>query len=593
MMKRFFIGFLSSLAAVWVSVILLMFLGIFFIAGLISNAMRGSEISPRIAKESILYIDLAANIEEINPNVELQSLLNGSVESSLILQPTVDAIKAAETDPRIKGIFIDAQGVSSGLASLKTLGDAIDSFRQNTDKWIVAYGDQVTQGSYYLASMADELYLNPQGMLDIHGLSATVVFYKNLLQKLGVEVQVLKVGTFKSAVEPYILDSVSEPNRLQMKEYMGVLWNDIASTMAKNRDMSLDSLNLMADSMLLTVSPEELVNRGLVDKLCYRHEVEDRLRELVNVDDDDPLPLVNVADYAFVAREKMERSAKNKIAVLYAVGEITESGETGITSDRLVPMILDLAENDEIRGLVLRVNSPGGSAYASEQIWEALETFKKSGKKFYVSMGDVAASGGYYISCGADKIYASPLTLTGSIGIFGLVPNLHGLLTDHLGINVQSINTNANGNFPSFTQPMTPFQQASMQNMINRGYETFVGRCAEGRSLSVDSIKQIAEGRVWAGRTALEIGLVDELGTLDQAIVDLAADLNISNYSVESFPRFTPTIADFLRGMRGGVYEATMRRFMGEEAYEIYRKARRIEEIDGLQCRMEDIIVTL
>lgn len=591
-MKRFFTSMLGALAAIWISVILIGILGVLTVFGIISLATRGASV-PEIKDKAILYLDLATSVKEISTDLDIESMLYGQQESTLLLQPTIEAIRAAETDPRIKGIYINAEGVSGGIASLMDLNKALENFKTNSKKWVVAYGDQITQGSYFVSSVADELYINPQGMLDIHGLSSTVTFYKGLLEKIGIEVQVLKVGTFKSAVEPYILDSISEANRLQMKEYMGNIWYNISSTMASARDLPLDSLNCYADSMLLTVSADTLVTLGLVDKTMYRHEVEDRLRNLIDIPVDKKLPLIGISDYYTAVKDKLTNEGRDKIIVLYAVGEISENGREGITSSRMVPKILELAQDKNIKGMVLRVNSPGGSAYASEQIWEALEQFKATGKKLYVSMGDVAASGGYYISCGGDRIFASPVTLTGSIGIFGLVPNLKGLLNDHLGVTTQSVSTNANGDFPSFTQPMTPFQQASMQRMVDRGYETFVDRCAEGRDISVDSIKTIAEGRVWTGETACGLGLVDELGTLDDAVSTLASDLNLGKYQIEVWPSQRLSVLDALLSIERSISSSVIRKAMGEDAYEIYRKAKRIEETDLLQCRMEEVTLTL
>lgn len=592
MMKRFFTVMLGSLAAIWISISLLFLLFIVGLGVLIASAFADKEV-PDITKNSILYINLGTTVGEIQSRPDLETLLTEGDTRMLLLQPAIDAIREAENDPRIEGIYIDAEAISSGAAALKSLHDALKHFKDNSGKWIVAYGDQITQGSYLLASLADELYINPQGMLDIHGLSASIMFYKGLFEKLGVEVQVLKVGTFKSAVEPYILDSISEPNRLQMKAYMGAIWNNMAEAMGDARGLTVEEVNQLADSMLLTVSAPDLVEKGLVDQTLYRHQVEDLLREKVNVKKDKRLPLVDIENYYDDIFNNLKRHSENKIAVLYAVGEITEDGSEGITSADMVPRILSLADDEDIKGMVLRVNSPGGSAFASEQIWEALEVFKATGKKLYVSMGNVAASGGYYISCGADKIYASPVTVTGSIGIFGLIPNVKGLLNDKLGINVGTVNTNRNGDFPTLTSPMTPFQQASMQNMINRGYETFVGRCAQGRNLSVDSIKSIAEGRVWAGVIALEIGLVDELGDLDEAIGGLVDDLGIANYEIDVYPKTKFNFWDLFTSAGAGISARVMRHALGEEAYELYRKAKRVETMDPVQCRMEDVELSL
>lgn len=586
MMKRFFTSMLGALAAIWISVSLLAILGFIGIVALVSVAMKESQ-PKKVTENSILYINLDTDLEEINPALDMASVLYGKDGNVTLLQPAIEAIKKAEKDRRIRGIYIYGGAISAGTASLKSFRDALEHFKETSGKWVIAYGDELTQASYYFCAGADELYLNPEGMVDLHGLSSSIMFYKNLLEKIGVNVQVVKVGTFKSAVEPFILDSISPANRLQVSQYIGTIWNNLATTIADERGMTLQRVNELADSMLLTLPASELVNLGVVDQTLYRHQVEDLLRERVGVERDDDLPLIAITDYYADIKESIFNKSRNKIAVLYAVGAISEDGNEGITSSALVPRILELAENDEVRGMVLRVNSPGGSAYASEQIWEALDQFKKTGKKLYVSMGDYAASGGYYISCGAEKIYASPVTLTGSIGIYGLIPEGKELLKK-IGINFSYVNTNANGDFPNLTSPMTEFQKASMQNRVNRGYETFVGRVAEGRHLSVDSVKAIAEGRVWAGATAHEIGLVDELGSLDETIEALAAECGLSHYELDIYPRMNPSFWETFTSMTGSVSETVLRKAMGEQGYEIFRKARRIEELQGIQCIMPD-----
>lgn len=586
-MKRFFTSMLGALAAIWISITLLAILGIIMLVSIISIALR-DQTPPEVKDNSILYINLATVIDEINPQANLQTLLYDDGMKVTLLQPTIDAIRYAETDPRIKGIYIDAGAVSSGVASLNDLVQALEHFRTHSNKWVVAYGDQITQSAYYIASVADEIYLNPQGMVDIHGLSSSVYFYKGLLDKLGVEMQVLKVGTFKSAVEPYLLDSISAANREQMEQYMGEIWGLLSTNMSRNRHIAEERFNNLADSMLLTVAPDSLVAENIVDKLAYRHQVEEMLVKKSGLSADHKPRLVDVGGYYAAIKDNITVSSDNKIALVYAVGEISDEGREGVVAATLVPHILQLADDKDIKGMVLRVNSPGGSAFASEQIWEAIETFKKKGKKVYVSMGNVAASGGYYISCGADRIYASPVTLTGSIGIFGIVPNVKGLLNEHLGITVGTVTTNSNGDFPSITAPMTPFQHARMQNMIERGYETFVSRVAEGRKMPVDDIKAIAEGRVWAGVTALNIGLVDELGNLDAAIKGLTNALNLKDYELVVYPNPKASVWDVLMSLETDVAGTVMRKAMGEQAYEIYRKAKRMESLNMVQCRMEE-----
>ena len=586
MMKRFFTSMLAALAAIWISVPLLCIIALLFIGAIVSIGSSGKE-NGTPADGSVLYVNLATTLAERPSNPDMQSVIYGIEDEATLLQPTLNAIKQAADDDKIEGIYIDAGPLSGGLASVYTLATAIDDFRNTSGKWVIAYGDNISQASYLVAAGASELYLNPEGMVDIHGLASNITFYKGLLDKLGVEMQVVKVGTFKSAVEPYILTSISDANRLQMQALLDAMWDKVTAHIAGCRGTVKDAVNAWADSMLLTQAPATLVRRNIVDSLLYRHQAEEIIKDRLGISHSKDIPFVPVDRYSDADSpiNKLYRSRNGKeIAVLYAEGAIAESGSSGITSDKLVPQILSLAENKEVAAMVLRVNSPGGSAFASEQIWEALEQFKKAGKPLYVSMGDYAASGGYYISCGADRIFASPVTLTGSIGIYGLIPNFHGLLTDHLGITQSTVSTNSFGAFPDVARPLSPFELASMQNMVNRGYETFVGRCAEGRDMPVDSIKAIAEGRVWDGATALEIGLVDELGTLDQAVEAVAEAAGLSSYTLVEYPDNKPNIWSILIAASRDLDTSVRRSVMGKEAFEVYSEINRISSLKGVQA---------
>lgn len=583
-LKRFFVSMLGSMAAIWLSAILLIVLGSVFVL----VAFSGDEEKIDVDDHSVLLLTLSGSVEERSVEPSLMDELYGNVEEVTPLNDMVNAIRAAAEDDRIEGIYIDAQGISAGIASVQSIQQALKEFKES-GKWIVAYGDSYAQADYYIASIADELYLNPVGSVDVHGLSATTLFFKGLLDKVGVEMQVVKVGEFKSAVEPFIRTDMSEPSKLQQQVFLDNIWKDFSTTIAANRGVKVSAVNMWADSLLVCRSPEYCVKHKVIDKTSYRHQVEELLKEKCGLDEDNDLRTVDAIAYAKVADIPHRDSEDTRIAVLYAVGDITESAQDGIASDRMVPMILNLAEDDKVRGMVLRVNSGGGSAFASEQIWEALQHFKETGKKLYVSMGDYAASGGYYISCGADKIYAQPGTLTGSIGIFGLIPCVKGLMNEHLGITSDNVSTNANGGFMSISEPLTPTQYNSLQAEINRGYETFVGRCAEGRDLSVADIKAIAEGRVWDGTEALRIGLVDKLGNLDECITDLATELDLSKYQVIEYPRQNVTIWELLFE-QPALADAAVKSSLGD-SYIIYDRARKLMEIEPKQCRMETIIL--
>ncbi len=583
-LKRFFISMLGSIAALWISALLIFGLIFLFVIKITAGDVT---VDVNVDDNSVLVFDLTGVVDEREVQTDFFDEMYGDAEHSLPLNGLLNAIKAAKDDKRVEGIYIKANGISAGTATLESLHEALEDFK-TSGKWIVAYGDMYGQADYYLASAADELYVNPMGEVDIHGLSATTMFFKGLLDKIGVNMQIVKVGQYKSAVEPFMLTEMSEASRKQQQEYLNDIWDVIGGGIAKSRKVSFEKVNEWADSLTMCRGTDYLVAEKIVDKTYYQREIETLLKEKCGIDADDDLKSVSIEDYMHVAEVPHSDSEDDKIAVLYAVGDITESGKGGIASDRLVPLIINLSEDEDLKGMVLRVNSGGGSAFASEQIWEALEHFKASGKKLYVSMGDYAASGGYYISCGADRIYAQPTTLTGSIGIFGMIPCGQKLLNDHLGITTGNVSTNANGDFLTFDKPMTPEQYAMMQNYIERGYETFVSRCAQGRNMSTADIKEIAEGRVWSGSQALKIKLVDQLGTLDMAVTDLAADLNLSDYQVIEYPRLNFTFWELLFD-EVELNNAALKSSIGAENMELYRQAKRILDLEPMQARMENV----
>lgn len=585
-MKQFFMSFLGTVAGIFVSGFLIS-IGLFILTvmAIVSSATH-SEYS--VKDKSILYLDLSREIVEQPASLDIMAKLTKDGPSADVLYDIIDAIDAAADDDRIKGIFIDANGSSAGTAQRKAIIDALRRFKKS-GKWIYSYGDYYSQGDYYIAASAsDSLYINPLASVDIHGLGGRMMFFKNLLDKIGVEMQVVKVGTYKSAVEPFILTEPSAASIEQQQLYLGNLWKDIRASIAKGRKVSADSVNAWANSFSFTFDATQIIRKRIADASAYRHELIDKLKEMTDIDKDDDLRLVTPAQYI---TSKPHKSHKTTIAVLYASGDITESGKDGIASDRLVPEILELAENDDIDGLILRVNSGGGSAFASEQIWEALGEFKEmTGKPFYVSMSDYAASGGYYISCGADKIYAEPVTITGSIGIFGLIPNIRGLVTDKLGVTTYPISTNPAGAQPDIFAPMTESQRAGMQSYVDRGYELFVKRVASGRKKTVDQIKAIAEGRVWDGREALRIGLVDKLGGLDTALADMARELGVESWSVERYPKTEDDVLTALLMMSDRMEQSALERKLGDVA-DIYRTIESIRQYQGVQARMQPVVI--
>lgn len=602
MIKKFIISFLGSLSALWFSLLLIVLLAVVGLVAGIASIGTGlkSVATAEVKNGSVIYLDLSGEINERKSTPSLTDAIQGEIQEGINLSETVAAIYRAAHDSRIAGIYANCDGISGGVASLQDIHDALNYFKSQPDKWVLAYGDNYGQGDYYTVSGANELWLNPIGGVDIHGLSGTTLFFTGLLDKLGVKMQILRVGTFKSAVEPYFLKEMSPASRLQQESYMGALWSAIKTDIAKNRGVKPETVNAWADDFTFTMQADSIKAKGIVTNLGYRHQAEQQVAKLADQEEFDDVNILTVgeyaaafdlSDYSYLPDVATPKKKDKAIAVLYAVGEISDSGKEGIIGDDIVQEINDLADNaDDLAGLILRVNSPGGSAFASEQIWEALQQFKKkTDLPLYVSMGDVAASGGYYISCGADVIYAQPTTITGSIGIFGMIPEIHGLLENHLGITTSTVQTNRNGDFPSLLNPLTAQQTAKMQAYIERGYDLFTKRCAEGRHVSQDSIKAVAEGRVWAGSQALNIGLVDRMGTLRDAIYGMASDLELKSYRVVEYPKTTSKWWEALLTM--DEFDVSADVAEGIKAQQAMAALKRLTETPTVQCRMETVII--
>lgn len=590
-MKRFFISFLGALAGVWVSVLLFGLLIVMMI-GVIAASSSASPEVPVVRNNSVLLVTLSGEIVDRQTPKDIVSEIYGESVDQIPLNTLVASIENAAEDNDIEGIYLDCKGISAGLAQIQSIVTALRKF-SDSGKWIMAYSDGYSQSDYIIASsVADSLFVNPAGTIDVHGLTATTMYFKNLLEKAGIEVQVVKVGTFKSAVEPFVLNDMSEANREQTNAFLQNIWSSLREEVANGRKVDTAAVNGWADDYTYTKEYSYYLENHLADAAMYRHQVDSLLAAASGLDEDETEPRFVAFDKYALARNLSDgkSSGKKQIAVLYALGDITEGASTGIASDRLVPQILDIADNEDVEALILRVNSGGGSAYASEQIWEALEQFKsRTGKPFYVSMGDYAASGGYYISCGADRIYAEPVTLTGSIGIFGLIPNAQKLLNDKIGINTATVATNK-GSFPNIYSPMSESMKGAMQNMVENGYELFVKHCAEGRGLSVDSIKAIAEGRVWDGRTAMEIGLVDNMGGLDVAVRDIAAEIGAENdYYIKEYPKVKFKWWEEMVDLSKSMKTRLVTEFLGEDNARFYTITRSVQEMSPVQARMDYI----
>ena len=574
---------MGSLTAIWISAGL-MFVLFFVFIGVVA-AMGDTESKVEIKKHSILHVKLSGELIERPVASNFWEEVYGLGNSTVALSEVNDAIRNAAGDKKIECMFLDLDGSVGGIAMRTDIVDAIREFKKSGKK-VIAYADSYSQGDYYFASLADEIYVNPVGAVDIHGLSTQNLFFKGALDKLGVKMQIVKVGTYKSAVEPYILTEMSEANREQTSLFLNNIWGTMTGTIAEARGTNAETVNQWADSLIMCANPTFYVDNNIATSLEYRADVIKKLKKLTGKDEDESLALVTPKQYCSSTTLEHQKSNKNKIAVLYAVGAINDTGSEGIVGPRMVDEIEKLIDEDDNAGLVLRVNSPGGSAFASEQIWEALQRYKKTDRPFYVSMSDYAASGGYYISCSADTIFAQPTTITGSIGIFGMIPCIEGLLTDHLGVTTSTVQTNPNATM-SIMSPLNPVQMAKLQQNVNRGYETFVGRCAEGRKMSVDQIKAIAEGRVWDGSEALSLGLVDRMGNLNDAVQAMADALGFDDYEVVTYPKLKLTFWEQMEELqREGAIRAMIPQSMNEE-YKMYQEVKSLTEQPSVQARME------
>ena len=521
-------AFVGTLVAMFLATIIMTIMSIMMFAMSAIAFGSGSKDNVSIDKNSVLLVNLEGGFNDCEDAGNEFLALMGEGETATYDQ-LVKALDVAAENENIVGVVLKANGLVCGTAKAYEVHEALANFKAKTDKWVYAYGDNYTQGEYYLASVADSVFVNTQGMVNLFGLSTELPYFKKLLDKVGVKAEIFKVGTFKSAVEPYMLEHISDANRLQTEQYLNSIWKRIATGISEGRGVKVADVDAWVDSIVPLQPTDFLIDNKIVDRKLYEFEFEDVLRSTLALDDDTDINFVSVADAATLFTEP--DNTDGDIAVIYAQGEINSSADdNAINYNDINEYILDAAEDDDIKGLVFRVNSPGGSAFDSEQMWAAIEKFKATGKPVAVSMGDYAASGGYYISCGANRIFAEPTTLTGSIGIFGMMFNM-STLSKNIGVNFESISTHEIGKLSAFND-MPATVRNRFQQMVNNGYELFTGRCAAGRNMPIDSIKAIAEGRVWTGEMALNIGLVDELGGIEDAIDWVAKEAGIETPAI-------------------------------------------------------------
>lgn len=512
-----------------------------FIMGMMSLFMFivmaiSSSDTPSVKNGTVLRIQLSGTLNERAKENPFAQYLNNDIAQTQGLDDIITAIKTAQTNDNIRGIYLEGGTLISDMATAQELRKALVDFKKSK-KFILAYADNYSQGSYYIASAADKVLVNPSGIVDWHGLASQPIFFTDLLKKVGVKMQVFKVGTYKSAVEPYILTKMSDANREQVSSFVGDIWKNICTDVASSRKISIEGLNAYADHYITFADAKDYVKAHLVDGLAYADEVRTLLRALSQ---QDKVNFITPADLAKLAEKK---SGDGTIAVYYAQGNIVDavadnsfmSNESYIVGPKVVEDLDRLANDDNIKAVVLRINSGGGSAYASEQMWRAIQLLKKK-KPVVVSMSGMAASGGYYMSCGADYIVAEPTTLTGSIGIFGMIPDASELLTDKLGLHFDMVKTNKGADFGAQGRAFNADEANVMQQYVNRGYRLFISRVAAGRHITPEQVDHIGQGRVWTGSQALKIKLVDKLGTLDDAIAEAASRAKLKDYDILSTP---------------------------------------------------------
>lgn len=563
---------------------------IIFMVGLI-GIVASSDSYVEVKDNTVVVLDLKGEISERrnesgNPADVLMEALYGAKEG-YGLNEIVSAIKKAKNNDKVKGIYLKPEGLSCGIATVQEIREALVDFKKS-GKFIVAYSDAYTQGEYYLSSVADKVMLNPLGSITWKGLSASPMFYKGTLDKIGVEMQIFKVGTYKSAVEPFIQTQMSDANKEQVSVFLNSIWGEITTTVSQSRKISVDSLNMLADNMVGLGLAQNSIDSRLADTLIYKSDVEDYLAEKVGVKKED-MRYLKVSDMRKVKNKTVKDKSGNIVAVYYAVGGITDSNSGMMSGEEIVggKVVKDLnklRDDKDIKAVVLRVNSPGGSAFASEQIWNAVRQLKEK-KPVIVSMGDYAASGGYYISCLADTIVAQPTTLTGSIGIFGMLPNFKGL-TDKVGLTFDVVKTNEHADFATnSSKPLTESEKKFIQERINEGYELFLKRCYEGRGMTKEELAKIAEGRVWTGQTAKELGLVDELGGIERAIEIASQKAGIESYTVMSYPKQEDWFDSLFNKNIGSAKAKLLKAEMGD-MYKHYEHIKELLDRVEIQARM-------
>ncbi|WP_158826382.1 signal peptide peptidase SppA [Mucilaginibacter lacusdianchii] len=580
-MKQFFKFVLASVVGFFVAGLVLLVLIVGLISALVASG--GKDKAVDVNDNSILNVSFKADIPERTPNNPLSGFgfLGFNDSKSVGLNDILAGIKKAKTDDHIKALFLNDSYMLSGEATTEEIRNALIDFKKS-GKPIIAYSEIYTQSFYYLASVANKVYINPKGIFEFRGFSQQITFFKGALDKLGIEAQVIKVGTYKSAVEPFILDKMSDANRLQVNAYLGSLYNHFLTGIGSSRKINRDSLASMVDQLKIQY-PEDALKYKLVDGVKYKDEVLDELKKLTGTNLKKAVKSVDLDDYARNSskddRDDDDDDSKKQIAIIYASGEINsgEGDDNSIGSDRISAALRKARLNDDVKAVVFRVNSPGGSSLASDVIWREVSLTKKV-KPIIVSMGDYAASGGYYISCAADSIFAQPNTITGSIGIFAILPNMQGFLHNKLGLNFDGVKTGKYADLGDVSRPLTPEERAILQAEVNRGYDEFTKAVANGRHKTQAYINSIGQGRVWTGEQAIKIGLVDRLGNINDAITSAAKKANLKDYDLVAYPQQKNFLKNLNSGLMSEVKTKMVKSELGEN-YEYYQQLKSIQKM--------------
>ncbi|HPJ46168.1 MAG TPA: signal peptide peptidase SppA [Tenuifilaceae bacterium] len=582
-MKNFFKYLLATILGVFITGLLMFF--IFF--GIAGAIMSKSDKAVEVKENSLLVVKFDNEIVDRGSKSPFDDFNFASMKPSqkLGLNDILKAIKNAADDPKILGIYMENQNIPAGAATVEEIRDALLKFKES-GKFIYSFSNVYSQKSYYLSTVSDKIMLNPEGGMMWSGLSSEITFFKNALEKLGVEAQIIRHGKFKAAVEPFMYEKMSDDNREQIMTYTGSIWNHWVKGISEARGISPEQLNLLADNMDIRNAKTALEN-GLVDSLVYKDQVVNKLKELTNTEEKDDITSISIAQYAKVPAPRKEKGlAKEKIAVIYATGNIVDgdNSDGNIAGDHYGRVIREARRDSSIKAIILRVNSGGGSALASEIMWREM-TLAKEVKPVIVSMGDVAASGGYYIAAPADVILASPTTITGSIGVFGMYPSIKEGMNKKLGVNVDVVKTNKHSDFGTIFRPLTAEERAVAQLGVEEIYQTFIGHVALGRSLTVEQVDEIGQGRVWSGVNAMDIKLIDEFGGLERAIEIAAEKANLENYRITELPKQKDPFEALLKDLTGSAKASLLEDELGF-AYKHYKNLMELANTRGVQARI-------